>query len=158
MALLLWPGGAMDFWDDGWEQLTGLTQHDLAGVSGELFLDWLFPRQRDRDFVADLFHQPGLRGNEALLEVSGQTGNRLLACTFLPVRVSGLLQKQMACGDWTGEPVAQAGSRGKNAWLLWVCDPDATSSKEGRGQRFRRQGRAAVERVREPSESACPQR
>jgi PAS domain S-box-containing protein len=158
MVLLLWPGGTMDFWDDGWEQLTGLTQHDLAGVSGELFLDWLFPRQRDRDFVADLFHQPGPRGSEALLEVAGQTGNRLLACTFLPVRVSGLLQKQMACGDWTGEPVAHAGSRGKNAWLLWVCDPEATNSNESRGQRFLRQGKAAVESVCEPSESACPQR
>src|SRR5207253_607371 len=43
MALLVQPEGSIELWDERWEELTGLTRQDLAGVSTELFLDWLFP-------------------------------------------------------------------------------------------------------------------
>jgi PAS domain-containing protein len=126
LALLLCPGGSLDFWDECWEELTGLTRQDLVGVSGELFLDWLLPRQPDRDFVADLFHQPQRRGTRALLEVAGRKGNRRLLCTFLPVCSSALRQEPWVTRPGTRKTCAEVRSQGADAWLMWACNPETT--------------------------------
>jgi PAS domain S-box-containing protein len=93
LPLLLRPGGEVQFWDERWQALTGLTAGDLAGVPTEVVLDWLFPRQPDRDRAADLLHQTPTRGArhgfQAVLEVLTRTGSRPLACTFLPVPGEG---------------------------------------------------------------------
>jgi PAS domain-containing protein len=136
MALLLRPGGSIELWDKRWEELTGLTRQDLAGVSAELFLDWLFPRQRDRSFVADLFHQPGRRGVQALLEVAGRSGNCPLLCTFLPVRASDLEAEALAIGKGILSPVTDARSSVSDAWLILACAPEVTATEESRVQRF----------------------
>jgi signal transduction histidine kinase len=85
LALLLQPGAEVGLWDDRWERLTGLAGADLAGVRGELVLDWLFPRQRDRNLVADWLHDPRRAGGQAILEVVTRTGGRPMLCTLLPV-------------------------------------------------------------------------
>jgi PAS domain S-box-containing protein len=85
LAVLLHPGAEVAFWDERWERLTGLSGADLGGVRGELVLDWLFPRQRDRNLVADWLHDPRRRGGQAVLEVLTRTGGRPMLCTFLPV-------------------------------------------------------------------------
>jgi signal transduction histidine kinase len=85
LALLLLPGAEVGFWDERWERLTGLVATDLGGVRSELVLDWLFPRQRDRNLVADWLHEPRRRGGQAVLEVLTRTGGRPMLCTFLPV-------------------------------------------------------------------------
>jgi signal transduction histidine kinase len=52
-------------------------------------LDWLFPRQADRDRIADLLAPPPARGprpgGQAVLDVLTRTGSRPLLCTILPV-------------------------------------------------------------------------
>ncbi|HXG09682.1 MAG TPA: ATP-binding protein [Gemmataceae bacterium] len=89
LPLLIQPGGEVRFWDERWQALTGLTAADLAGVPSEVVLDWLFPRQPDRDRVADLLHQPlapgSRRGCQMVLDVLTRNGSRPLLCTFLPV-------------------------------------------------------------------------
>lgn len=89
LALLLFPGAEVGFWDERWERLTGLVAADLRGVRSELVLDWLFPRQRDRNLVADWLHEPRRKGGQAVLEVLTRTGGRPMLCTFLPVARSG---------------------------------------------------------------------
>jgi signal transduction histidine kinase len=89
LALLLLPGAEVGFWDERWERLTGLVGADLRGVRSDLVLDWLFPRQRDRNLVADWLHEPRRKGGQAVLEVLTRTGGRPMLCTFLPVARSG---------------------------------------------------------------------
>jgi signal transduction histidine kinase len=90
LALLLIPGAEVSFWDERWERMTGLSGADLGGVRSDLVLDWLFPRQRDRNLVADWLHEPRRRGGQAILEVLSRTGGRPMLCTFLPVVRSGV--------------------------------------------------------------------
>jgi PAS domain S-box-containing protein len=90
LALLLQPGAEVSFWDERWERLTGLASTDLGGVRSDLVLDWLFPRQRDRNLVADWLHEPRRRGGQAVLEVLTRTGGRPMLCTFLPVIRAGI--------------------------------------------------------------------
>jgi PAS domain-containing protein len=123
MALLLRPEGVLDFWDAHWEELTGLTSRDLAGVSGELFLDWLLPRQADRNFVADLLHQPQRGGSQALLEIAGRRTNRRLLCLFLPIHTAALRQETWMNRTSTPKAVAEVRSPDTDAWLLWACPP-----------------------------------
>jgi PAS domain S-box-containing protein len=89
LALLLQAGTEVGFWDERWERLTGLSTTDLGGVRSDLVLDWLFPRQRDRNLVADWLHEPRRRGGQAVLEVLTRTGGRPMLCTFLPVIRAG---------------------------------------------------------------------
>ncbi len=86
---LLLSGAEVGYWDERWERLTGLAGSDLAGVRSEVVLDWLFPRQRDRNLVADWLHDPRRRGGQAVLEVLTRTGGRPMLCTFLPVVSAG---------------------------------------------------------------------
>ena len=116
LVLLLRLGGGVEFWDERWERLTKLTQQDLAGVSSELVLDWLFPQEKERNFVADLLHHPQRRGTQAVLEVAGQNGRRSLLCTFLPVP-----------------------SPAEDTWLILACEPQAALAENTNVQRFLRQ-------------------
>jgi hypothetical protein len=136
IALLLRPGGLIDLWDERWEELTGLRHRDVAGICTELFLDWLFPRQLDRSFVADLFHQPGRHGAQAMLQVAGRTANRLLFFTFLPVRAldlrAGLPATDKAKASLRGSALMPVG----DAWLIVASPREVTAIGEGRAQRF----------------------
>jgi PAS domain-containing protein len=89
LPLLFRPDGSVDFWDERWLRLTGLAAEDVAGARGGLILDWLFPRQRDRDFVADLLFRPASEGprrdTQAVLEIAGPAGGQPFLCTFLQV-------------------------------------------------------------------------
>jgi PAS domain-containing protein len=89
LALLFRQDGTIDFWDERWSKLTGLSHQDLAGARGELLLDWLFPRQRDRDFVADLLYHPPSEGPrtgiQAVLEIMSHPAGQVFLCTFLQV-------------------------------------------------------------------------
>jgi PAS domain S-box-containing protein len=89
LALLFRSDGTIDFWDERWGKLTGLSHQDLASARGELFLDWLFPRQRDRDFVADLLYHPPSEGPrtgiQAVLEIMSHPAGQAFLCTFLQV-------------------------------------------------------------------------
>jgi signal transduction histidine kinase/PAS domain-containing protein len=125
LALLFRPGAPVELWDERWEQMTGMRQADLAGEAGELVLDWLFPRQHDRERVADLLHEPSRRGAQALLDVAGRTGSRSLLCTFVPIQIKG--QK-----DWPFTP-------GLEAWLILVQSPPLPATEETVVQRFLRQ-------------------
>jgi hypothetical protein len=129
MALLLRPGSVLDFWDEHWQELTGLTLQDLAGVSGELFLDWLLPRQSDRDFVADLFHRPRRGGSQVLLEIAGRKGNRRLLCLFLPLGSAALRQGPWVTRTGVTKGVADVQSPDTDVWLLWACNPMRTGTR-----------------------------
>ncbi len=122
-ALLFSSDGAIEFWDERWEVLTGWTPQDLAGVAGETVLDWLFPRQRDRELVADLFHRPGRQGRQAILDVAGKHGSQPLCCTFLPVRER---DERGWVSKLTKGPHADA-----SAWLLLVCEPQPAERQPG---------------------------
>jgi PAS domain-containing protein len=127
IVLLLRPGGLIDLWDERWEDLTGLKFRDVAGIGTELLLDWLFPRQHDRSFVADLLHQPGRRRAQAMLEVAGRIRNRSLFFTFLPVRALDLRP---------APPAAQAPAG--DAWLILASPGKVTATEASRGKRFRK--------------------
>jgi PAS domain-containing protein len=136
MALLVRPGGFIDLWDERWEELTGLKHRDVAGISTELFLDWLFPRQPDRSFVADLFHQPGRHGAQAILEVAGRTGNRSLLFTFLPVRALDVRAAMPATGKEPNRSLASAPMPVGDAWLILAWPRDVTAVGASRTRRF----------------------
>jgi signal transduction histidine kinase len=121
-ALLLRPGQPIAFWDGRWEQLTGLDARDVQGVPGELLLDWLFPRQRDRDFVADLLHRPTPRGAQAILELAGPAGSRPLLWTVLPVTAD---VKDVPSPEG---PRAVPGS--SKAWLLLASEPQVSTGED----------------------------
>jgi signal transduction histidine kinase len=108
LALLLSAGNEVVFWDERWQRRTGLAERDLAGVPSEVVLDWLFPRQRDREVVADLLHQPNRHGGQVVLDVLSPATGRPLLCTFLPVADSG-----------------------SNRWLLLAADPGSTVEQAG---------------------------
>ncbi len=135
LVLLHRPGRPIHFWDERWQRLTGLTPRDLAGVAGELVLDWLFPQQHDRDFVADLLHQPTPRGTQAVLEVVSCTGSRPLLCTFLPVAEGAALGEGR---EASGTPVPLAPAA-VDTWLILVCEPESFPGEDATAQRFLRQ-------------------
>lgn len=107
LALLLRPGGPIGWWDERWHALTGLTAADLAGVPSDVVLDWLFPEQCDRDFIADQFHQPGRKGTQSVLRLVTRSGSRPMLCTLLAVPAAE----------------APAGREGAESWLLLVSEP-----------------------------------
>ncbi len=82
LLLLLRPTGEVSNWNERWEKLTGLTVPQ--GTRSELVLDWLFPRQREREMVADWFHSPTRRGGQAVLDMVTPTGSQPMLCTLLP--------------------------------------------------------------------------
>jgi PAS domain S-box-containing protein len=111
LTLLLRPAGEVAYWNERWEKLTGLSVP--KDTRSELVLDWLFPRQRDRETVADWFHGPSRRGGQAVLDLVTPTGSRPMLCTLLPVSMP--------------EPVAANGEgagRAGEDWLLLVGEPD----------------------------------
>jgi hypothetical protein len=134
MALLMRPEGRLEWWDKRWEELTGLTRQDLLGVPTELFLDWLFPRQCHRSFVADLFHQPQRGGAQALLEVAGRTGNCPLLCTFLPVRAANLRRDSSVTGKRVKYPT-DVRSSVADAWLILAGAPEGIPTEKRRRRR-----------------------
>jgi signal transduction histidine kinase len=101
LALLLTAGGEVAFWDERWQRRTGLAERDLTGVPVEVVLDWLFPRQIDRDRVADFMQQTGRPAGQFILDVTASDGARASLCTFIPL--------------------PKTDSR---RWLLLVGDPD----------------------------------
>jgi PAS domain S-box-containing protein len=127
LALLVQRGTEVAFWDQRWEGLTGLPTAEVRGAASEVVLDWLFPRQRDRDQVADWLHQPAARGRQAVLEVQTRAGGRPLLCTFLPVNSS-----------------ARIGAR---RWLLLLGEPALLSGGAGPSLNFIRQVTRGLSRL-----------
>src|SRR5262249_41778847 len=111
LTLLLRPLGEIGYWNERWEKLTGLTVP--KGTRSELVLDWLFPRQRDREMVADWFHSPARRGGQAVLDLVTLAGSRPMLCTLLPVSAAELVRGNGEGASRTGED-----------WLLLVGAPD----------------------------------
>jgi signal transduction histidine kinase len=112
LALLVLSGHETAWWDERWIRFTGLKSADVAGVPVETVLDWLFPLQSDRDFVADLLHssKKPREGAQAVLHVLSPEGRRPLLCTFLPIGVTA-----PAFASAAAAKTAEAG-----AWLLLV--------------------------------------
>jgi PAS domain S-box-containing protein len=127
LALLLQPGAEVAFWDERWEKLTGLPAADVRGAPSDVVLDWLFPRQRDRDLVADWLHQPVARGQQGVLEIQTRDGSRPLLCTFLPVTL-----------------FARSGPR---RWLLLVGEAALLGSGAGPSLNFVRQLTSGLSRL-----------
>jgi signal transduction histidine kinase len=127
LVLLFRPTGALEFWDERWERLTGLTRQEVAGTSGNLLLDWLFPQERDRNFVADLLNQPVRRGAQTVLELAGRERRRALMCTFLPV--TGVASEQVLSSVTPPE----------DSWLMLACEPPSTAVEQSGVGRFLRQ-------------------
>lgn len=117
LPILLRPGQQAEWWDERLAKLTGLRPADLTGIPTETALDWLFPLQPDRNFVADLFHQTVKRnrGTHATLHVLSPAGSQPLSCTFFHVRT--------ATPDST--PSASAIKDFGEAWLLLIGEPSA---------------------------------
>jgi PAS domain-containing protein len=138
MALLVRPEGSLEWWDKRWEELTGLNRRDLAGVSTELLLDWLFPHQSQRSFVADLLHEPERAGAQALLEVAARTGNCPLLCTFLPLRTANFRGDRLRLGRGTDYPAAESRSSIVHAWLILARPPGASATEKNRRRMFRK--------------------
>jgi len=109
-VLLLRPGLETAWWNERWTKLTGLNPLDMAGVPVETVLDWLFPSQPDRDFVADLLGRPARKrtGTQAVLRVLEPNGSRPLRCTFLPIASAS--RGLTTAGD------------ASDAWLLLVSE------------------------------------
>jgi PAS domain-containing protein len=84
MALLLPPDSGPAFWTPQWEKITGLKAADLAGANRDLALDWLFPRERDRAYIADLLCRPATVGGQVALHLASPEGSKPVLCTFLP--------------------------------------------------------------------------
>jgi PAS domain-containing protein len=84
LALVLQPGGVVAWWDARWEGLTGLAADDLRAVPCETVLDWLLPRQPDRDRAADWMQRPGRAGGQGVLHLLSRSGERPFLCTLLP--------------------------------------------------------------------------
>ncbi len=113
LPLLLDLDGVIDGWGPRWQERTGLSAADVQGSRSELVLDWLFPRQHDRDCVADCFHRPTSAGCQFLLDIATHNGSRSALCTFLP---------------WaTGESAAVA-----RRWLLLVGEVEPLSDPSSR--------------------------
>src|SRR5207245_1082115 len=104
-------------------------------------LDWLFPRQRDRDFVADQFHQPTPRGTQAVLEVLSCAGSRSLLCTFLPVAPSGFPSDHGLVPSASSPELRMPASAERTAdtWLILVCEPELFPGAELAAQRLQQQ-------------------
>jgi len=104
LPLLLDLDGGTEGWGYRWEEHTGVPARDVEGSRSDLVLDWLFPRQCDRDRVADSLHHSGAAGCQLDLEIATPSGSRLALCTFLP----------WAAGSSTTAP---------RRWLLLVGEP-----------------------------------
>lgn len=111
LPLLLDLDGGIEGWGARWEQRTGISARDVEGSPCDLMLDWLFPRQSDRDRVADCF-QHGGAGCQLALEIATPCGNLLVLCTFLP---------------WA----AGAGAVVVRRWLLLVGEPIPAPTLDG---------------------------
>jgi len=111
MPLLLHSTGQVSYWNDRWEKMTGLTVE--SDSRSELVLDWLFPRQRDRETIADWLHQPARRGGQAVLDVVTPTGSKPMLCTLLLAGATEL-------AEGSGESKERHGEN----WLLLVGEPD----------------------------------
>jgi len=120
LALLLRPGQEIWWWDERWTRHTGLEAADVANVPVETVLDWLFPLQPDREFVADLFQRPGKKrsGRQARLHVLESRGSQPIVCTFLPVPGAG--SRSLA------GPLGGPG----DAWLLLASQPETATIAE----------------------------
>jgi signal transduction histidine kinase len=108
LALLLTLGREVAFWDQRWSARTGLTNQEIAGAPTEVVLDWLFPRERDRNQVAHWMLQPDRRGRQFVLDLLIPGGSEPFVCSFLPV----------------SQP-------GHQAWLLLADDPLSPAGEEG---------------------------
>jgi PAS domain S-box-containing protein len=120
LALLLRPGQELAWWDERWTKLTGLDAADVLNVPVETALDWLFPMQPEREFVADLFQRPGKKrsGKQAKLHVLEPSGNQPIVCTFLPVPAASLGSSSLAV------PLGGSG----DAWLLLASPPETPTT------------------------------
>lgn len=138
--MLLLGADGVEFWDERWERLTGLTAVDLAGVPSDVLLDWLFPQQREREFVAEVLSEPRRRGTQATLEVAGREGGRSFSCTFLPLPPGGR-GPTVAAKTGAGAPSEQVTPPpGREArWLLLAQAPRAPVSETAEVQQFLRQ-------------------
>jgi signal transduction histidine kinase len=139
LTLLLGADG-VEFWDERWERLTGLTAADVAGVHRDVLLDWLFPQQREREFVAEVLSEPRRRGAQAILEVAGREGGRSFSCTFLPLPPGGRgpTAAAKAGADSPSEQVTPLPGR-EARWLLLAQAPRAPVSETAEVQQFLRQ-------------------
>src|SRR5262249_7673447 len=117
LAVLLCAGAEATWWDERWEKLTGIQAADIAGVPSEVVVDWLFPNQADRDFVADLLHQPNgsAAGRQAMLDVVSPSGSRRQLCTLLPVGRSALARERSGDG-----------------WVLLISEPQIAADSARR--------------------------
>jgi PAS domain-containing protein len=114
LALLLHPAGGIDFWNERWEERTGLASGEMQGSGSEMVLDWLFPRQDERERVADWLQQSPPRSGQFVLEVVTPAGRLPQVCTFLPTGGAAgrpprwllLLGAAPAEGPPPGEPAA----------------------------------------------------
>src|SRR5262249_44698745 len=131
LFLLFQPGLPIEFLDKRWEHLTGLSKDDLANLPSDVVLDWLFPHQRDREFVADLLHQPERRGAHAALEVVVRDGSRGMLCTFLPLPAE--VQPRGLLGLRSG---LRAGPQPIGTWLLLVSELPLPASQDTAVQLF----------------------
>jgi PAS domain-containing protein len=129
LVLLLPAHGPPEFWDARWERLTGLRASDLAGASRELVLDWLFPRERDRAYVADLLCQPSPDGGRAALDVVCPEGSRPMECTFLPVNPGPTIDLAASPGPSASLAGTVTPSPRGTAWLL-IAAPASPISGE----------------------------
>jgi PAS domain-containing protein len=85
LPLLLRPGGEVAWWDASWEELTGLTAAELRATPCETVMDWIMPRQRDRDLAADWMNRPPRSGGQGVVWLTTRGGERPFVCTLLPV-------------------------------------------------------------------------
>jgi PAS domain S-box-containing protein len=97
LALLVQPE-EVGFWNERWEQRTGRPAGEVAKVRADVVLDWLFPRQRDRERVADWL-QPGRPGGQDVLNVLTRTGSRPMLCTCLPLGSSTAPGRWLLIGE-----------------------------------------------------------
>jgi signal transduction histidine kinase/PAS domain-containing protein len=139
LALLLGASG-VEFWGEDWERLTGLTAADVAGVPSDVLLDWLFPQQREREFVTEILSEPRRRGAQATLEMAGREGGRSFSCTFLPLQPGGrgsAAAAKTGAGSQSEHGTAPPGREGH--WLLLARAPRAPVSETAEVQQFLRQ-------------------
>lgn len=113
LALLVRSDGVA-FWDERWEKLTGLAVRDVAGAPSDLVLDWLLPRQQDRELVADVLHHSVRGSTQAVLEFAVPGGSLPLLCTFLSVTPD----------------------KGESGMLLLASQPETSSAELPAVQRF----------------------
>jgi PAS domain-containing protein len=129
LALLLHPSGGIDFWDERWQERTGLAAGETHGSGSEMVLDWLFPRQAERERVADWLQQTLPRGGQFVLEVLTPDGARPHLCTFLPVGAGDRPPRWLLLVG--AAPAEAAPAAGRAAGLPETVRLDASSDPRG---------------------------